>query len=259
LVKGTFRVKNLIAFVLIAAYALLGGCGGEEESAADASESPAQAVPTEDTTGAAASPEIHTPDAQGEVLRGYLIFVSERRSFTACGTNESSWVVDASGSEMSDVYKKLALNPGDPVFIEVFGLIEPAPVEGFGADYANQVTVLELRRAAVEGPGCNEDLRSVEFRARGNEPFWAVDIAGSGIIFSDFGRSEKLMFPYVAPGGSAETTKYTSTIKGTNSHRITIVVKKKPCYDSMSGAYFSYVAIVEMDGRKYDGCAMEGW
>jgi putative lipoprotein len=243
--------------MIAAVCALSPGCGADEQREASGTDSTEHAAGQPDTTETA--PGTITPDPTGEIFRGYLVIEPERRSFKACGTNEQSWIVDLTGRELVDVYESLAINQGDPVFVEVFGVMEPPPSEGFGADYANQIKVLELRRAALEGPGCNEDLRSVEFRARGNEPFWSAEISQSGIVFSDFGRSQKLIFPYVRPTTSPGRWTYTSSIAGTERHRIEILVEENSCTDTMSGAYFTFVVDMVVDGRTYTGCAMKGW
>ena len=43
------------------------------------------------------------------------------------------------------------------------------------------------------------------------------------------------------------------------NHHIEITIDEQACTDTMSGAYFSFVVQVELDGRTYIGCAMEGW
>lgn len=232
----------------------LAACGGKKDTAADSGDS--TAVVTRDTTVAQPTPA--PAESDEEIFRGYLVILPEGPSFTACASNEKSWIVDLTSGELSAVYTRQALNRGDPVFVEFRGVLGPPPAVGFGARYANQFTVMQLRRAALEGPGCNEDLRAVEFRARGNEPFWGVDIATAGITFSDFGRSLKLSFPYVGPDVSPGRWRYTATTLDDGEHRITIDIEQDVCNDSMSGAYFTFAAEVDVDGRPYVGCAMQG-
>ena len=86
-----------------------------------------------------------------------------------------------------------------------------------------------------------------------------MDILRSGIVFSDFGRSVKLVFPYAKPTVSDGQWRYVSIIEGDEEHRIVIDIERDGCNDTMSGAYFSLLAEVEVDGRTYLGCAIEGW
>jgi len=253
------RILHVVIAVLVAS----AGCTRDEQASARKVRADATDHSASDTARTVVAPQPTDPDttvaeAPKDVFRGYLVIEPERRLFQACGTTERSWIVDLTGQDLTDVYAALAINPGDPIFVEFQGLLEPPPDEGFGADYANQIKVLELRRAALEGPGCDEDLRAIEFRARGNEPFWGVDILRSGITFSDFGRSLKLVFPYAKPESSDGRWRYVSVIRGDEQHRIVIDIERERCNDTMSGAYFSLLAEVEMDGRTYLGCALEG-
>jgi uncharacterized membrane protein/heat shock protein HslJ len=191
-------------------------------------------------------------------FRGHLTLGHEVRSFTPCGKKVDYWVVDRTGGELWNVYQGLTHKLYQPMYVEVRGHLGPPPSEGFGADYDQQLTVFELRRAGVETRGCAEDLRGVAFRGSGNEPFWDVDISENGIIFTQFGQP-KIVFPCAPPDISDTRRVYLSSTKKRPQHRIEIALDEKRCIDSMSGEYFSFAAQVSLDGRKYMGCAREGW
>jgi putative lipoprotein len=243
------------AFIVILLCAAFAACGGKKETTADSTDSTLHVTETPDTIEL--PPETARGSA-GEIFRGYLAFLPEGSAFQACGSDEKSWIVDVTSGELSKQYERLAINRGDPIFVEFRGTLAPPPGSGFGATYANQLTVLELRHAALEGPGCNENLQGLDFRARGNEPFWGVEIGTGGIVFSDFGRSLKLTFPYAAPAESPGRWRYASTTASDGEHRIVIDIERDSCMDSMSGAFFTYSAAVEVDGSPYVGCAMQG-
>jgi uncharacterized membrane protein len=248
-----FLSRTVIVITLGAA---AGACGTKNEQSSGSVDSTRQAVEARDTVEHSAPV---ARESAGEIFRGYLVMLPEGSSLKVCGSEEKSWIVDLTAGELSAVYAKQATNPGDPVFVEFRGILDPAPSVGFGAGYANQLTILELRHAALEGRGCNEDLQAVEFRARGNEPFWSLDIAKSGMVFSDFGRSIRLAFPYAAPKVSSGRWRYVATAGDGGEHRIAINIERDPCTDSMSGAYFTFTVEVDVDGSPYIGCAMQGW
>ncbi|NIR17587.1 MAG: hypothetical protein GWN86_28235, partial [Desulfobacterales bacterium] len=106
--------------------------------------------------------------------------------------------------------------------------------------------------------GCEENLAGIEFRASGNEPFWNVTISRNEITFSELGKP-KMIFPHVAPKLSGNHYVYSSRIVGPAPYGIEIIIDEKRCIDSMSGEHFSFAAQVSLDGRKYMGCAREGW
>jgi len=119
-------------------------------------------------------------------------------------------------------------------------------------------TLIEAARETVEGEpaeGSNLEV-SGEFKALGNEPFWNVEI-GATIAFERMGE-EKIVFPYVSPERTAGGYAYSSTLVDTVAHSIEILIERKTCMDSMSGARFDYSARVSFDGREYSGCAKAG-
>lgn len=98
-----------------------------------------------------------------------------------------------------------------------------------------------------------------EFRAFGNEPFWHVDIAMGGIVFSELGRHTALEFPYSPPLISAGQRIYRSKIDEPDRHHIAIVLDETRCIDTMADAYYKFTAYVILDGRSYQGCARDDW
>jgi uncharacterized membrane protein/heat shock protein HslJ len=189
--------------------------------------------------------------------RGHLVLGHEVRSFKPCGKEVAYWVVDRTGGEIWEVYQKLTHEPYQPMYLEVRGNLGPSPSEGFGADYEQQLTLFELRRAGIETRGCREDLRGIAFRASGNEPFWDVQISESGIIFAELGKP-KIIFPYAIPESHGFQRVYASKTEEPTQHHIQISVTEKRCIDTMAGEHFSFAAQVNLDGRSYMGCAREG-
>jgi len=188
-------------------------------------------------------------------FRGHLVLGHEVRSFKPCGSDQESWVLDSTGGDLWEVYRKLTNEPYKPIYVEVRGLTGPAPRDGFGAEYDNQLTIVELRRAGAETRGCEEDLGGFDFRASGNEPFWNVIISKDAVVFSELGKPQ-LTFPYAQPRVSATTWGYSSKNDRTN---IEIIINEIRCIDSMSGEHFSFAAKVLFNGRVYTGCVREGW
>ncbi len=188
-------------------------------------------------------------------FRGHLVLGHEVRSFKPCGSDQESWVLDRTGGDLSDVYRKLTNQPYQPIYVEVRGLTGPPPRDGFGAEYDNQLTIMELRRAGVETRGCEEDFGGFEFRASGNEPCWNVVISKDGMVFSELGKP-RITFPYAPPRISADKTIYSSQTK---EGSLLVTIDESHCIDSMSGEHFSFAARVVLNGRTYTGCGREGW
>jgi uncharacterized membrane protein/heat shock protein HslJ len=218
----------------------------------------AHTLPFAATGESASKPSIPTNSHGTHAFRGQLVLGHEERAFTPCGKKVDYWVVDRTGGELWKVYQRLTHKPYQPIFAEVRGNLGPPPTEGFGADYERQLTVFELRRAGLETRGCAEDLEGIAFRASGNEPFWDVEISENGMVFSQLGQ-QRIAFSYAPPDFYQTSRVYRSITKKHPQHRIEIALLEERCIDSMSGEHFSFAAQVSLDGRKYLGCAKEGW
>lgn len=81
----------------------------------------------------------------------------ETRSFQPCGAREETWVVDRTDGELSRLYRKLTGGATRPMYVEVQGSLEPAPKEGFAANYSQQLVVKRIEQAVSGSNGCDED------------------------------------------------------------------------------------------------------
>ena len=89
------------------------------------------------------------------------------------------------------------------------------------------------------------------FSARGNEPAWSVDVAGSTAIYTTpenpKGRAvrvDRLAF--------AKGVEYVGVLNG---RPFALTVRGTPCRDSMSGQRFTMSAELKVSGRTERGCA----
>jgi uncharacterized membrane protein len=97
-------------------------------------------------------------------------------------------------------------------------------------------------------------LRGVDFRARGNEPGWHMEITAGRkiVIVSDYGNT---VFTVVTPqplvDQQARATKY--EVRDAQ-HDLTVRIEGRPCQDTMSGETFDATVTLILDGKKYRGC-----
>ncbi len=80
----------------------------------------------------------------------------ETRAFRPCGAGEETWVVDNTDGALWQRYRDLAGGPNQPLYVEVHGSLEPAPSEGFGAHYAQQLVVTQVVKASPGTAGCGD-------------------------------------------------------------------------------------------------------
>jgi hypothetical protein len=105
--------------------------------------------PTIVTAGASsdASPE--------QWFRGLVVLGHEVRTFTPCG-GEPVWVSDPSG-QLTALYRNLAPGraPYEALFAVLKGSLRRAPDQGFGAEYDQQLVVIDIKSMVTNGSGCN--------------------------------------------------------------------------------------------------------
>lgn len=191
----------------------------------------------------------------GNRFSGHLVWGPERRSFTECGGERQGWVINQAGEELVDVYNELTTTPYQAMFVEVRGEWSDAPARGFGAEYDEALRITELIRAASEGLGCRLELDGVLFIARGNEPFWHLQIREDGISMRSMDAPGEIEFP--APRMSGQPPRVLLEADGVEK-AIRISLEQRRCVDSMSGARYAWAASVNIDDRQLEGCAAEG-
>jgi uncharacterized membrane protein len=190
--------------------------------------------------------------------RGVLVLAADRRVLRPCGGEREFWVNDATGGDLERVYDQLAGGTGKPLFVDVRGMLEPAPKNGAGAAYERALKVVEVRRADPAGPGCRENLRFFELRAWGEDPFWRLDITRNGMTFSSYGAPTSVAFPYVPARRSGGETRYAAVRDGAARHEIELVVRPGRCTDPRTGALTWLRVEGKLNDRALTGCAYEG-
>ncbi len=218
-----------------------------------------------DSSGLAESTEATEGEAleSTQLLRGHLVIGHEVRSFKPCESERDLWVVDETGGELTHVYETLTSGVYQDLYVVVFGKVGLPPSDGFGADYSGSIAVVSLLHAAPESHACNEDLSGITVQASGNEPFWRIDIRDEGILLSELGSEDRFFSPATGSAEEAGLRRFRGTAEAEAGQEagasIEIAIDERACRDSMSGAYFSFSARVEVDGRELIGCARQGW
>jgi heat shock protein HslJ len=117
--------------------------------------------------------------------------------------------------------------------------------------------VLELRTADDAMVLLASAGAPTTFRARGNEPFWALEIGPAGLTYSAPGE-EPVVFPYAPARELGGKLSWKTTLGGSKPRTLDAVLEKRPCQDTMSGERFPWTAEVHLDGRLLRGCAHDG-
>ena len=115
--------------------------------------------------------------------------------------------------------------------------------------------VLSVSSCRKEGAPASRDRAgaSTSASARGNEPFWAVNVSSTAIVYrTPELLPDSLVFPAVAPVSDSGSHAWTTTASG---RTLTLRVTRGPCQDTMSGQDFAWSAVIEMDSTSASGCA----
>lgn len=99
----------------------------------------------------------------------------------------------------------------------------------------------------------NARAAGVDFRAIGQEPGWLLDIytAERIVLEWDYGE-QRAAFTLPEPTYPAEgQTRYDAQ---SEAHALSVIIRRVPCQDSMSGEAFPASVEVMIDGRALQGC-----
>ncbi|MFC1660467.1 hypothetical protein ACFL3S_03225 [Gemmatimonadota bacterium] len=199
-----------------------------------------------------------TPVAPIQVVHGFAVFGHEVRAFQPCGFQEALWAVDSAGL-LWEVYQELAAHrpPYDSLYAVVEGHFAPAPEGGFGVDYPGTLVVTGVFHVAAEGDRCNRGPSEFGFWAGGNEPFWSASVSTRGLELQRLGQEALFWVKTRVESEGASLLISTDSPEG-NQEGPLLVLRKDPCRDSMSGAYFGYSAQLFLRGDTLSGCAFRG-
>ena len=186
---------------------------------------------------------------------GYLVWGHEVRSFKNCERDREGWVINAAGDELAEIYGELTSVPYQEMFVEIRGEWQDGPVEGFGADYPEAMWISDLIRAENEGFGCRRELTGFWYLASGNEPGWRLEIRADGMTMTTMDSTDDAKFPSAAIISEDDRVTFNANVPNAP---VRVVLMRKRCVDTMSGARYSFEATVDVDGKQYTGCALKG-
>ena len=104
---------------------------------------------------------------------------------------------------------------------------------------------------ATPSPAPSTQTIETPFKARGNEPGWAVDIAAGEIkLLADYGNTV-VNGPAGEPEIQGDRTTY---VTSAGAHRVRVVIVNQPCADGMSGMPYPKTVTVVLDDQELHGC-----
>jgi uncharacterized membrane protein len=129
-------------------------------------------------------------------------------------------------------------------------------LDGWGRNRDGKPEFATIDRIYTEGPGCDEnDLGMALFRAKGNEPFWAIDVSPSGVILQRPDHPTQTA-EYQPLDHAADGVRHFSG--DTQEGKLELTLTPGKCTDGMSDTVYGWSATASINGEALKGCAYSG-
>ena len=108
-------------------------------------------------------------------------------------------------------------------------------------------------------PVCSEaSLPRQQWRAFGDQPYWAVTVARDGILFDRVG-ADPLHYPAHAGNAAGDQLSWSLPAPGGDArNQLTLVITRAPCRDPVAAKDYDYRAEATFRGQSFKGCAIRG-
>ena len=234
------------------------GCSKEPQPAAPPG--PEATLPGAPATSGAA-PTVAEPPTESAlaIKRGIVTLLPGHSSFLPCGEQGELLVIDQTDGVLARTFaSERAGGDGDQplkLYIEAYGeRSADRPPEG---GFAGTFILEEALYAAPDGQtqGCDAPVQDYIVAARGNEPFWAVEVTDAALLWRQPEEPKEISIAAPQTQNAEGEVSYTAA---NEDHKIDLLIEARPCIDDMSGEYFAYSARATLDGNHYSGCARVG-
>lgn len=224
------------ALPAIALMTLLTGCS-----------SPSTSEPVDITPADSQQADANGNKVQAFMLRGSVVLGHESYSIQPCGSTKQYWLTipPTERQALADITR-----PGyEPMYGEFIGYLEPAPADGFAADYDARFQVKQINLISAEmTQGCAQTPHQT--RAFGHEPGWVVEISGNqaSLLRPDNQRQQQII----------SKKRIQSGLQHYQGDAFQLDLTKQQCNDTMSDSLFGWHAELSWEGNSYRGCATLG-
>lgn len=250
------RIESLIIGI---AALTLAACARQESSTAEQAPARASASPLEaDASGDVAPPEA-AADSGLAIKRGVMMLAQDRTTFRPCEEANGLWVLDQTDGLLASTFAgDAAATTPTMLYVEAYG--ERAPVDDQRPDargYAGVFVLEEVLYAGLQDAvkGCAAAPTAAIVSARGTEPFWAVEVHESQMVWRQPDDPKEVVLSAPQTEDAEGAVRYRASGGG---HTIEVAIDSQPCRDAMSGEFFAYSARAVLDGKELSGCARVG-
>lgn len=186
------------------------------------------------------------------------MLAQDRTTFRPCGETAELWLLDQTDGVLAQAFAAETMKGPAMIYIEAYG--ERAPVADDippARSYGGTFVLEQVLYAGVqsESRGCDAPPESYSVAARGNEPFWSVQVREDGMVWKQPDDPKEIALGAPQTQDSEGTVRYRASGGG---HELELLIDAQACRDSMSGEFFAYTAKAVLDGEELSGCARVG-
>ena len=140
---------------------------------------------------------------------------------------------------------------------------EGTRADGTTVEFWTKGETAMLSVAGNSYPECTKaaapDSAKATWRARGNEPFWTVEIEGTELRWTTPDTTEPVVWRLDTPVTDADSFEFSgaSIDSESGSRAIAVSAKRSLCRDTMAGMPFPQTVSVRIDDREFKGCGGE--
>jgi len=225
--------------VLVGSMAALAACQSRNRE-------PAAPVADEAPAATAAQAEVEIASISALAFHRGII---DETGFHPCDTEAPLVLLDQTGGTLQSIRSGLG-GSATGLYVEARGeRSETADPPAFMLE--------EVLYAATpgEGGGCDRPPPDYQVLARGNEPFWSVEVRDATTIFRQADEPAEIVLGSAESVASEGSVVYVASGDG---HELELLIAGHSCRDSMSGEFFAYAVRATFDDRKLLGCARVG-
>jgi uncharacterized membrane protein len=245
---------------------LLAGCVALALAACARQESPPSPADSQDAAetssaadiDAAESASVEPPAESGlAIKRGVVMLAQDRTTFRPCEESSELWVLDQTDGVLSRTFADESANSPMMLYMEAYGVRAPADAVPEARGYAGVLVLEEVLYAGLQEQvkGCGVAPANYIVAARGNEPFWAVEITEDQIVWRQPEAPKEIILSSPQTADAEGAVRYRASGSG---REVDVLIDAQPCRDGMSGEFFAYSAKALLDGREFSGCARVG-
>ncbi|HYV90350.1 MAG TPA: hypothetical protein VE978_01145 [Chitinophagales bacterium] len=240
-------MKNILIPLFFTLGSVLGSCKNDKKV------TPEVQIPPDTTSTSNFS-------SNEKTFKGLFVVGKNILSFRECDHPEKDFGVIDSTGKMKDLYKALFLHspafPYEYVYVEVKGQVSAAPDADVRRGFDSVLTVEEV--LTFEQKNYQNSCIPYDFWAIGKD--WSLQISEKEdmMIMKDFSAMKVYVFKYFPPKNQNDEVLTYASNNYAAGVAIKAVIRKEACSEDSSQSAFQYSARVIINGKVFQGCAIQG-